>query len=254
MVKNNVIFLCLGDKEVFGSYVVKNLLDEFDLVINYFGVDTTKISYFKKYSKYFQHKKGTKFLALKDIVDHNPNLFDKYNYMVLWDDDAIIERGSINQLIELMSTYNLKIISPSHSINGKISHNLMRTYPGNHLMRLTNFIEMNFPIFKMSFIMSYINQYDGSCCGYGNDWWYMNLIEDRGSKYDVAICDGVIVKNPRNNFNKDNISTYTSKLIRHEEWQQAKIKYDLDIWPHKTLAYIHDIDNQIILTPTTLMP
>lgn len=254
MVKNNVIYLCVGDKEVFGSYVIENLIETYDIIVNYFGDDNTKAKYFKKHSIYFQQKKGTKFLNLKDIVSHYPNIIDNYQYVVCWDDDATIENGSVCDLIHLMSTFKLKIISPSHSSGGKISHNIMRTYPGNHILRFTNFVEMTFPIFERSFINNYIYEYDGSCSGYGNDWWYMNLIEDRGSNYNVGICDSVIVTNPRNHSNKDNISEYLTKSDRYKEWENAKNKYELNQWNPKTLAYVHEINKEILLTPTTLMP
>lgn len=254
MVKNNLIFLCLGDKEVFGSYVVENLLDKYDIVVNYFGEDDHKIKYFQKHSIFFQHKKGTKFLSLRDIYLHSPNIFEQYNYLVCWDDDARIETGSICGLIDLMKTFKLKILSPAHNNITKISHNIMRTYPGNHLLRFTNFVEMTFPIFKMSFIKEYLHEYDGSCCGFGNDWWYMSLIEDRGSKYDVGICDSVVVTNPRNSVRKDNISCYLSTTDRHQEWEKTKVKYDLYQWSPKTLAYVHTINNETILTPTIIMP
>lgn len=254
MVKNAAIFLCVGDREVFGSYAIDHLLNYNDIIVNYFGKNDEKINTFKKHSIYFQHKFGTKFLALKDIVSRDPDILNQYKYLVCWDDDATIKNGSISQLIDLMEQYSLKIISPSHDNSAKISHSIMRTYPGDHIFRLTNFVEMTFPIFKIEFIIQYLNEYDGSCCGYGNDWWYMNLIEDRGSKYDVGICDSVIVTNPRNHSHKDNISEYASKTERYKEWEDAKNKYELNQWVPKTLAYVHTIDNETILTPTTLMP
>jgi hypothetical protein len=254
VVKNTAIFLCVGDKEIFGSYALTHLLDDYDLIVNYFGNNSTKIDLFKKHSTYFQHQPGTKFTSLKDIFSKHPNLSDRYKYVVCWDDDAIIKEGSISHLIDFMETYNLKIISPSHDTSAKISWSVMRTYPGNHVFRFTNFVEMTFPIFQSKFITQYLNEYDGSCCGHGNDWWYMNLIEDKGSKYDVGVCDGVIVTNPRNHSGKNNISEYCNKDNRSKQWEDAKNKYELSQWFPKTLAYVHKINNESILTPTTLMP
>jgi hypothetical protein len=254
MVNKNAIFLCAGDKEVFGSYVIENLLDNYDLIVNYFGLNEKQVELYKKYAVFFQHKPSTKFLALKDIFDHRPKIFDDYENIVCFDDDASIINGSIDHLIATMNMFNMKIISPAHYNKSKISHNIMRTYPGNHIVRFTNFVEMTFPIFKKTFMIDYLNIYDGSCCGYGNDWWCMNTISGRGSHNDVGICDTVVVNNPKNSRNKNNISEYKPKLQRRKEWQITKSKYGLSEWTPKTLSYVHNIDNEIIMTPTTMMP
>jgi hypothetical protein len=254
MVSKNAIFLCTGDKGIFGYYVVENLLHNYDLIVNYFGSNKEDIKFYKKHSVFFQHKSNTKFLALKDIFNHNPSVFDDYENIVCFDDDATIINGSIDHLIQAINMFNMKIISPAHYNKGKISHNIMRTYPGNHLIRFTNFVEMTFPIFKKTFIIDYLSVYDGSCCGYGNDWWYMNLISNRGSNNDVGICDSVVVHNPKNSRSKNNISEYKSKIQRHKEWQTTKQQHNLSHWTPQTLAYVHNINNEIIMTPTTMMP
>jgi hypothetical protein len=254
MVNKNAIFLCVGDKEIFGSYVIENLLGRYDLIVNYFGSNLKQANYFEKHAKFFQKQSGTKFLSLKNIVVDNPKIFNQYDYIVCFDDDATIINGSIDRLIEIMTTFDMKILSPAHHNNGKISHNLMRTYPGNHVVRFTNFVEMTFPIFKKTFIIDYLNAYDGSCCGYGNDWWYMNLIDKKGENYDVGICDEIIVHNPKNSKNKNNISEYKSKRNRRKEWEESKKKYLLSQWTPKTIAYVHEMNDQMVLTPTNMMP
>lgn len=256
MVKN-AIFLCVGDAEVFSFYCIDNLLDHFDLIINFFGSDDKKFELLKNKATYIERSSGTKFITLKNIYDKNNLLINKYEYVVCWDDDAIIISGNLQDTIGLAKTFNIKIISPCHDSSGKISHQIMRQYPGNHILRYTNFIEMNFPIFRADVLGQYLSIYDGSLCGFGNDWWYLSTIDATNeSNYACAINDSFVVNNPHNYYytDKDKINNFVSIQDRKKQWQMTKTKYGLTEWNQKTLAYVHNINNTFILTPTKLLP
>lgn len=254
MVKN-AIFICAGDMETFSAYCIDNLLPDFDLIINFFGADEQKYSKLATHAKYIQKLSGTKFLTIKNIFDNNPKIFNAYDYIVCWDDDASIIEGDLSKTIDVAKFFDVNIISPSHDVNGKLSFSIMKQYPGNHVIRYTNFIEMNFPIFKSNILSKYLSIYDKSLYGFGNDWWYLNTIEaNNENTYQCAIDDSLVVHNPYNTSDKDNISSFISIDNRKQQWHSLKVKCKLKQWKPKTLSYVHKNRNQIILTPTKLLP
>lgn len=254
-VVKNAIFVCAGDNETFASYCINNLLNNFDLIINFFGNDDTKFDYLKQHSKFIIRSHNTKFLALKKIYDSDNHTFDKYAYVVCFDDDAIITNGNINTLIQIAQKFSIDAMSPAQDINGKLSHIITKKYPGNHIFRYTNFIEMNFPVFKTECLKQYLQIHDGLLCGYGNDWWFLNTIEaNLPDKYNCGICDSVVVLNPLNATKKNNIDDFLSRKQRVKQWTRVKKKYNLTEWNKYTKGYIHLIDNELTLTPKEAMP
>lgn len=253
VVKSTAIFICAGDLESFATYSISHLRNNFDIIINFFGIDSDKRHFLMKYSDIFFQQKTTKFLSLKSIYTNNPTIFDKYDYIICFDDDAIPISGNIENLIKIAKQLNMSIISPSHDRSGKISWKIMQTYPGNHVVRFTNFVEMTFPIFKVDFLKQYLDHYTGECCGYGNDWWYLNILNPHKNPFACGICDDVRVKNPFTN--KDHINSYMPHSERKQEWTRTKSKHTLKEWKQMTSGYVHlSDDNRLIFTPISEIP
>lgn len=240
MSKKSCFFISAGNNSLLCNYIFNNkvLLNNFDVIINFYDTDE---SYFKKLSNIATHiekYKTTKFISLKKMYDSSK--IKKYECVYVFDDDAILIKGKYIRLQNLMLNYNLSIISPSHSKTGKISYKELETKNGDHVLRYVNFIEMNFPVFSRNALEKYMNVYDGSLCGYGNDWWFLNVIE-ADKKECCAICDSVVVENPQHNKkNKSNcIDSFMSLQKRGEEFIQTCKKQNLKVWNVETTKYIY---------------
>lgn len=170
-----------------------------------------------------------------------------YECVYVFDDDAILIKGNFIRLQNLMLKYNLSIISPSQSKNGKISYQELKTKEGNYILRYVNYIEMNFPVFSRKALEKYMNVYDGSLSGYGNDWWYLNVVKAYKNEC-CAICDDVIIENPHHyKKNKSNcIDSFMNLQEREKEFIKIYKKQNLKMWEIKTTKYIYK--NQKIKT------
>lgn len=243
MTKKSCFFISAGNNSLLCNHILKHkvFLNNFDLIINFYDTDE---SYFKKLSNIATHiekNKTTKFISLKKMYDYAK--IKNYECVYVFDDDAILIKGTFIKLQNLMLKYNLSLISPSHSKNGKISFQELETQEGNHILRYVNFIEMNFPVFSRNALEKYMNVYDGSLCGYGNDWWFLNAIEADKNEF-CAVCDNVIVENPHHHKkNKSNcIDSFMSLQKRSEEFLQVCKKQNLRDWNVRTTKYIYKKD------------
>lgn len=227
------VFSSVGDDQKFFDYFRISLQDKCDLFVNYYG-EGYLLGQLKNYAKYVSVKKTTKFPAL-----HNAYFVSdikNYDYILVFDDDCIVESGNLLDIIKTMDKHNLKIASPCHSRKGKISHSIMTHRAGNHIFRYTNFIEMNFPIFSKSALHDYMSVYDGSLCGWGNDWWYLSVLNSDKIK-NTAILDSVSVINTHKTHSS--IDNYIPREARKAQWRETKHAFGLNEWEHKNLEFIY---------------
>lgn len=244
MNKKNAIFISAGINEDLATYVLKNNIDNFDVYINIYENFLNQTFVESKATKCFYYP-TTKFIALKKI--YNDFLKD-YNTVAVFDDDGVFTHGSIEDLVEYINIYDLDIIAPSQHPYGKLSNvinEVTRYYKGDHKFRLTNFIEMNFPLFKNTALKKYMDIYDGELCGFGNDWWYLNVL-DADNRDCCGITDKVVIYNPNHNQKKysyplknTDIDKYMSLSDRQNQWDITKEKYKLNEWHIKNKRFVY---------------
>ena len=231
------IFSSIGYSTNLLDYCIQKL-DHCDLFVNFFGDDQELLDKIYQYSKFVSTIKTTKFPSLKKIYDLCD--INQYDYVFVYDDDCIVESGDILSIPLIMKKYNLDIGSPCHSNNGIVSHNVMRFNDGNHIFRYTNFIEMNFPVFSKDALQKYMLAYDGQLCGWGNDWWYLNVLESNIKK-NSGIIDSVCVKNPLyHEKNYKSINNFMPRENRRLEWEKLRHNMKLHEWSQKTLDFIYE--------------
>jgi hypothetical protein len=219
---------------------IKKDYPKYDIICNYYGENNSTYLKISKLSNLCIKNNLSKFQSLKLIYK---NIVDKYDYVFVYDDDACIVKGNLNVLINIATKYNLDIVSSSHDPRGKISFQndiknhiqIHKPQNGNHIFRYTNFIEMNFPVFSNTALKKYMSVYDGVLCGWGNDWWYCNVLES-DIKDIMGIVDSVIIYNP---INSDKINTLMNIKDRENQWNVYKKIYGLDEWLVKTKSYVY---------------
>lgn len=217
-------FTSIGNDLSLFNYIKQNHND-FDIICNYYENNEDTYKYIQDNSKYATNEKLSKFQSLKILFDKF--IKDQYDYIYVYDDDAIIKFGNLYSLIEYANNYNIDIISSAHDPNGKITYDVHK--PQNKSIRLTNFIEMNFPVFSNYAIKKFMQVYDGVLCGWGIDYWYSQL------SLRMAIIDKVIILNPKNSTKINNLM---STQDRYNQWIKCKNKYSLkqQIYPENLLC------------------
>jgi hypothetical protein len=244
MIKD-AIFISAGKNEDLATYCLKYHKNNFDIFVNIYE-DFSAKPFIEKNAKKCFYYPTTKFIALSRIYKE---YLSEYNTVSVFDDDGVFMDGSPEDLVKYIYNYNLDIISPAQHPYGKIStyiDRVTRLHDGDHKYRITNFIEMNFPVFKNTALKQYMDIYDGKLCGYGNDWWFLNVL-DANNKNNCAITDKVVIFNPRyyqkkysDKKNKTtDIDHFMSPNDRKKQWLETMQKYDLKMWEisNKSIIY-----------------
>ena len=99
---------------------------------------------------------------------------------------------------------------------------------------MVNFVEMNYPVFRNRSLEKYMNVYDGELCGWGNDWWYCNVLET--DKRPIAgVVDAVSVENPSINGEMDAFLDVDSRMA---QWAVTKEMYSIREWEPTTVGFV----------------
>jgi len=229
-VKRGCVFISAGDKERFASYATEKLTSNYDVVVNYYGKDADKSSRLRESSSKFFSLKATKFVALKSVYDSE--IRGKYEWVAVFDDDALFLSGYMDDLIFEGNRLNLDLVSGCQS--GKISHGVHIKEGGDHHVRYVNFVEMNFPVFRNEALSRYMDVYDGKLFGWGNDWWYCSVLKTR-TRMNAGIVERVCIENPHGHGEMDSFMDWTK---REEQWKKAMLRLGLEEWDAKTIGYV----------------
>lgn len=238
--KECCFFISAGKESILCNYILNNkekILNDFDVFIIFYDEDESYFEKLKTISKKAEKNKGTKFSLLKKHY-HAFKILD-YKYVFVFDDDCKLINGEFVDLYHLIKKYNLSLISPSHDGGGKISHPIMVCKKGNHILRYTNFIEMNFPVFETQSLEKFLQVYNFEVLGFGIDWWYLNILESN-KNLNCAIYDGVKVYNPKNT-DKSNckIDQNYSRNFLTDQWIKLQAEKNILTWNHENLKFLY---------------
>ncbi len=254
-----LLFTSAGETTILDKYWIEPTR-QYDIFVCYYG--DNRDNKLRKYCDYYAERKGSKFQNFhyfwnldndtdieknenKSIKPHipiennnNKPKFDikSYDYYFIVDDDIIITTDGINQLFKIINHYNLYIIQPSFIPKySQISHQITVTQPGL-LMRYTNFIEVNTPVFSKETLIKCMAIYDPILVGYGIDYLFLWFLgQNQKDKY--AIIDSVKCINPI--VQDREINKLESFQTRVEKWNKIAKKYNIKVWEHKSFSKIH---------------
>ena len=136
--------------------------------------------------------KDTKFANLyKWIIEKKFDLADinQYNLVAIWDDDIVSSVKDINNLFEEFDGTDANIFSPCHT-RGSYPSLFKHRKQG---LRKVEFVEMNAPIFKRDFLLSFMKTFDIKLRGYGTDIWFSQKCINECS---IVVSDTTCVTNP----------------------------------------------------------
>lgn len=197
--KKNMVFSSVGNNTSFDRLWVGDHMN-YDIYVIYYGNDDEIYNMYKDKVTFIEKRKGSKFHNLKYFYDTYPDIISTYERFFILDDDIIMNVNDINTMFELSRKYNLKICAPSFLPQSKISHKLTLHKPGL-LLRYTNFVEMNTPLFSVEALHKLMKVFDYSIIGWGTDYLYIvcNGIDDQKS---YAIIDSITCINPKDDDKK----------------------------------------------------
>jgi hypothetical protein len=188
------IFVSAGDRHKIDLWLKDAPNRKWNLIVAYYGDDDGEYVRLSAVAKRAFRQKGGKFQNLRDALASDPGLLDGYDYVWVCDDDMIIRPDQILLMFRLAEQFEFWVCQPALSTEGRISYKITaahRTSP----IRVVNFVETNFPLFRRDKLMAFMAEFDGSLTGYGVDWWFCNFFDGEYCGR-LGIIDAVVVTNP----------------------------------------------------------
>lgn len=178
-----LLFTSAGDKSNVNQWIGNDRL--YDIHVVYYGNKQFNLEVDKLYKR-----KDTKFPNLQWYLKSTDIM--KYKAVAVWDDDIVASPQNINSLFKEMNKHNVDVFSPCHTRGFK---KCLRKANLNGI-RDVEYIEMNAPMFKPSFLESFMRIFDPVIKGWGTDIWFSHVCST-DKKCRISVSDTTCVTNPR---------------------------------------------------------
>ena len=229
----NLVFTSAGNNTQFDNLWTGDNRN-YDIWVVYYGIDDNKYNQYKNKVDKIWKRKGGKFPNFNYIYNNYYKELMNYDRFYIVDDDIIMNTDQINELFDISKQYNLSICQPAFLPESKISHKITLVKPGN-LLRYTNFVEVNTPVFSKEALKKFMKYYDDSLIGWGIDYLYI-WANGMNEKNKYAIIDKITCINPHDEVKQgkrelDNIKGVENRAqIWYNYSQKIGAPYD---WEHK---------------------
>lgn len=186
--KKNAVFVPVG-KDSLHRQLLKGDAD-FDLHLLIYDGSYNK---FCNDSDFVACDAGYKMDMIYRYLHRHPELFEKYEYFFLLDDDILISTEDVNRLFSMMREYQLKIAQPSLVMSYyTYKHTAFHPF---YILRYTNFVEMMMPCFSRDALKAVLPTFEKEIRWCGIEMHWPVLV---GSNHkDMAIVDAVSAKHTR---------------------------------------------------------
>ncbi len=129
---------------------------------------------------------GTKWDSVCRYLRANPELLDRYDYIMFPDDDLLFEPNGLSSLFEIMASNDLDIGQPSLLPSSHISYPVTAHCPG-FALRYTNYVEPMCPIIRTDYLRMLLPILARWPTGWGqDDIWTMMMAKPA---YRAAFID-----------------------------------------------------------------
>jgi hypothetical protein len=218
----NLVFTSAGDQSNVRRWLSGRR--DFDLWVVYYGSVPKRL--YPEADLYLA-RAGTKFQNLHYCYSQWRGLFERYEAVLVMDDDIVIGASGISRLFQIRRELDLWALQPAFRVAGKISWNITRIQT-DALLRYTSFIEMTCPLFRRDKLDAFMDVFDPELMGYGEDWWFLQTLGAQ-SRRRVAIADEVPCINPhdRDKGGAREIDRLSTHEQRKEAWDRIKARYGL---------------------------
>jgi len=220
----NLVFTSAGDRSNVPLWL-RGRRRDFDLCVIYYGERPTSL---RSLADFFGVHAGTKFQNLHYCYSCWPELFARYEAVMVMDDDIVIDAAALTRLFDIRREFDLWALQPAFRISGKISWDITRVRPTVRL-RYTNFVEMTCPLFRRDKLDAFMAVFDPEIIGYGEDWWFLRTLGSDLGRH-VAVVDEVSCVNPhdRGKGGRREIDRLASHEQRKAVWERMKARHNLD--------------------------
>ena len=200
----NLVLGVVGDTSLHKEWLSGDTHD-YDLFLVYYGDLGDR---YRRDAMYYDFAKGTKFLIVDQIFNKHRDLFDRYDAVLIPDDDICMTARDINRFFDIFHRYKLQVAQPA--IIGWQS--LPITAPSfGTILRYVRCVEIMTPCFSREALVRCQPSFTENKTNWGIDWlWWKMLGEPRDK---VAVVDDVVAIHTRPCFFGD---TYWRNSNNHQ--------------------------------------
>lgn len=189
--RRNLVIVRAGDASLHPRWLQGAEGRSWDLLVNYFGDDPDK---YRDQDVIRIDGKGPKWPALKEVIEANRDLVDRYDYIWLPDDDIDCRGSDIDRMFEIARTYKLALCQPALSLESYFSWGVTLKTMFTRL-RYTNFVEIMVPCFDHDFLLRCLPSMGDNLSGFGLDFLWPHMLASEPDR--IAIIDAVSVTHTR---------------------------------------------------------
>eukprot|EP00935_MAST-01C_sp_MAST-1C-sp1_P001389 g1389.t1 len=237
--RQNLVFTSAGDNTSFDELwcrADRAGSRSFDLWVVYYGQDPVIYSKYAEVADRIEWRKGSKFQNLYHVYQTCAAQLAQYSRIFVADDDIVMDEAAIERLFQISAEHDLWICQPAFRPESKLSHEITLRQRGT-LLRYTNFVEVNTPVFSSDALVKCLEAYDERLIGWGVDYLCLwTLGKDERRRY--AVIDAVPCINPEDNQKSDKtreLNKLKGVQSRAETWEQlAEARGMPESWEHET--------------------
>ena len=221
----------VGGKSLHENWVAETSCTRtWDLQLNAYGDTASKIADVDLPTVIDQ---GTKWDSLARHFRANPELLDRYEYVMLPDDDLLMAASGINRIFEVAVTHDLTIAQPAMSMDSFVSYPVLMQCPGFQL-RYTNHLECMSPCIKTSYMKVLLPIIEKYVCGWGADHIWALLMQD--PPFKAAVIDEVTMTHTRAFYTGTLYDSFAKQGVN--PFDEAKVVTALfENFPKRTVVY-----------------
>ena len=138
--------------------------------------------------------KGTKWDSIYRYLIANPELLDRYKYIMFMDDDLLITTHALNRFFEICEQHDLMVAQPSIHISGYSNFPVLTQLPGIQL-RYATFIECMAPAIRTDYLKAFLPHLKRTVTGWGIDHVWTMIMDNPA--YKSAIIDEISMVHTR---------------------------------------------------------
>lgn len=207
----------------------------FDLWVTYYGNGTSP---WDGIADFHEYRSGGKFPNLLQAYLLYPEVFRRYAFIGVFDDDLVIPGRDIARVASIMESRGLVLAQPAFHPRGRISHEITRARPWS-LFRQTSFVEVTCPVFRTPVLLRFLEVYDPALVGWGVDHWFSHFVREEGSG-PLGIIDAVTCRNPweAEKGGSREIDLLQEKEVRKATWERIRAERKIPEVPPASLPPI----------------
>lgn len=189
--RRHLVIVRAGEKSIHQRWLTGASDRNWDLIVSYYGDDPEQ---FRADDCIRIDGKGPKLRGLYNLITAQPDLFRKYDYIWLPEDDLDCNAGDINRLFEICREAKYDLAQPSLRPDGIFTHPLTLHNPAFR-WRNTSFVEVMCPCVPQAMFWQLLPTFNSNISGWGVDFLWSKLFPPEKAK--VGIIDEVQICHTR---------------------------------------------------------